>query len=452
MLEYRCEENDKSVRTAVETFLHRYFWLRDVEGTLALVPDNVYSIGTGEGEVALDKQAMRRLLEQETALMSDPIAYEITAYSQRQRAPGVWDCFCALRLHLEAEEGTQAEYSIRLTLGMREQDGRILLDTLHASEPSHSQEEGEFFPIKFISEGSGQVNRKTQRELLEIIEQIMPGGIIGGYLEPGFPLYVANNSLLQMAGYGSYPEFEEDIGGLVINSIHPDDRDLVNREVEKALANGDQYEIEYRMLCRDKSSIWVHDIGRRTVALDGRQAIISVLTDISEQVHRTAHLKWEASSDPLTGIYNRKAAEEQIRHAMQACTSYLFVMFDLDNFKKVNDTYGHQQGDAVLNAFVRQMLHTFRRTDIVCRLGGDEFAVFIPDLYDVQAVKNKIESLISTYQRMMETDWPSARAALSAGGIYSQTPRSFAELYKLADDVLYEVKNEEKGRAKIREI
>lgn len=170
MLEYRCEENDKSVRTAVETFLHRYFWLRDVEGTLALVPDNVYSIGTGEGEVALDKQAMRRLLEQETALMSDPIAYEITAYSQRQRAPGVWDCFCALRLHLEAEEGTQAEYSIRLTLGMREQDGRILLDTLHASEPSHSQEEGEFFPIKFISEGSGQVNRKTQRELLEIIE------------------------------------------------------------------------------------------------------------------------------------------------------------------------------------------------------------------------------------------------------------------------------------------
>lgn len=452
MLEHFCEAIGEQVRAVVETFLHQYFWKRDVEATLALITDNVYSIGTGEGEVALDKAAIRSLLEQETSLMSDPIAYEITAYSQRQRAPGVWDCYCALRLHLESPEGARVEYSIRLTLGLHEQDGRVLLDTLHASEPSHSQEEGEFFPIKFISEGSGQVNRKTQRELLEIIEQIMPGGIIGGYLEPDFPLYVANNRLLQMAGYESYREFEEDIDGLVINSIHPDDRELVNREVEKALAAGDQYEIEYRMLCRDKSSIWVHDIGRRTVALDGRQAIISVLTDISEQVHRTAHLKWEASSDPLTGIYNRKAAEEQIRHVMQSCTSYLFVMFDLDNFKKVNDTYGHQQGDAVLNAFVRQMLHTFRRTDVVCRLGGDEFAVFIPDLYDVQAVKAKIETLIGTYQKMMETDWPSARAALSAGGIYSQTPLSFAELYKLADDVLYEVKNEQKGSVRIRQV
>ena len=452
MLEYRCEENGRSVRTVVETFLHRYFWQRDVESTLALVSDTVYSIGTGEGEVAMDKAAMRCLLEQETALMPDPIGYEITGYSQRQRAPGVWDCYCALRLHLKAAEEMRVEYSIRLTLGMHEQAGRLLLDTLHASEPSHSQEEGEFFPIRFISEGSGQVNLKTQRELLEIIEQIMPGGIVGGYLESGFPLYVANNRLLQMAGYESYQEFEEGIEGLVINSIHPDDRELVNRELERSLAEGDQYEIEYRMLCRDKSSIWVHDIGRRTVALDGRPAVISVLTDISEQVYRTAHLKREAASDPLTGIYNRKAGEEQIRHAMQSCASYLFVMFDLDNFKKVNDTYGHQQGDAVLNAFVRQMLHTFRRTDIVCRLGGDEFAVFIPDLYDVQAVKTKIEALIGSYQQMMETGWPSARAALSAGGIYSRKPRCFAELYKLADDVLYEVKNEEKGRARIREI
>ena len=68
------------------------------------------------------------------------------------------------------------------------------------------------------------------------------------------------------------------------------------------LAQGDQYEIEYRMKKKDGSYFWVHDIGRRTVAADGRDAIISVLIDVSQQVHTKARLEYAALSDPLTGI------------------------------------------------------------------------------------------------------------------------------------------------------
>lgn len=99
---------------------------------------------------------------------------------------------------------------------------------------------------------------------------------------------------------------------------------------------------------KDGSYFWVHDIGRRTVAADGRDAIISVLIDVSQQVHTKARLEYAALSDPLTGILNRKGVQSRIAEAMANPSSYLFFMLDLDNFKQINDLYGHKQGDEVL--------------------------------------------------------------------------------------------------------
>ena len=99
---------------------------------------------------------------------------------------------------------------------------------------------------------------------------------------------------------------------------------------------------------QDGTYLWVHDIGRRTVSSDGRDAIISVLVDISQQINTQTHLLQEASNDPLTGVYNRKGGKERITHAVQTTSDYVFFMVDLDNFKQVNDIYGHEQGDRVL--------------------------------------------------------------------------------------------------------
>ncbi len=438
------------VRAVLDEFFCRCIAKRDVEQCLALVSDQIYGVGSKDGEVAIGKEAFRTLLQTEIAALPDTVRYAIVDYVQKERVPGCWGCFCNIQTQATLS-GMQTAYRMRLTAGVRREGERYLIDTLHVSTGAY-QEEGEFFPLDFLSRGVGALNRETRRALMEIIGQIMPGGIVGGYVEDGFPLYTANEQLLSMAGYESYEEFNSDIGGMVINSIHPEDRIYVDGAMRKLAAPGDQYEIEYRMKKKDGSYFWVHDVGRKTVAADGRAAIISVLIDFSQQVCTKARLEFEAISDPLTGICNRKGGQRQIARMMPPAANYLFLMLDLDNFKRVNDIYGHRQGDQVLNAVAGLLTKSFCEPDVVFRMGGDEFAVFLKDCRDLQEPRTKIEGILESYRQMIESRYPAAKSTMSAGGVYGRKERSFIELYQLADEVLYEVKNGQKGRLKIRVI
>lgn len=437
----------------LEEFCLRYFARRDAEATLELLSPQFLSVGTGEGEVAMDKAQFRCLLLEELRALPWPISYAIEHFTAHRRAETCWDCFCNLRLGLDQpDHDVHVTYRIRLTAGFHREGERWFIDTMHASEASRTQEEGEFFPLSIVLQGAEQINRKTQRELTEILVQLMPGGVVGGYVEEGFPLYVANDRMLQMAGYDSYEEFDRAIQGLVINSIHPDDRDFVTMLVRQALARGDQYEVQYRMKRRDGTDMWVHDIGRKTIADNGREAIISVLVDISEQVSAKKDLEKAADKDPLTGLFNRKAAQSRIESAMHSSGGYLFAIMDLDNFKQVNDRYGHQQGDRALYEFAGLLTHTFRRTDTLFRLGGDEFGVFFAAPREVGVLEYKLKSLVQNYQALAQKNWPCACSSLSIGGVYGQMPREFSELYRMADEVLYAVKKEGKGSVRIQPL
>ena len=339
----------------LDEFCSRYFRQRDAEATLALLSPRFLSVGTGEGEVALDKAQFRHLLLEELRALPWPMSCVIENFTAHRRAETCWDCFCDLLVGLEQpERHVHVTYRIRLTAGFHVEEERWFIDTMHASEASHTQEDGEFFPLSFVFQGTEQINR-----------------------------------MLQMAGYSSYEEFDRAIQGLVINSIHPDDRDFVTMLVHQALTKGDQYEVQYRMKRRDGSDMWVHDIGRKTIADNGREAIISVLVDISEQVSAKKDLEKAADKDPLTGLFNRKAAQTRIETAMHTSGGYLFVIMDLDNFKQVNDRYGHQQGDRALYEFAGLLTHTFRRTDTLFRLGGDEFGVFFAAPREVGVLESK---------------------------------------------------------------
>lgn len=441
---------DHPVYAALNEFFHHYLVERDLQGTLDMLSSQLYSVGTGEDEIAIGKAAFIPLLQAELSQLPYPISYTMSDYVQKERVPGCWDCFCGLEMKLSLPNQTQALYHMRLTAGLHQEGARYIIDTLHASEASKYQEAGEFLPLKVISRELSSLNRETQYQLMELIGQIMPGGIVGGYMEEGFPLYVANNRLLGMGGYESYQDFSSDIQGLVINSIHPDDREYVYAEMARILTLGDQYEIQYRMKRKDGSYIWVHDMGRKTIAADGRDAIISVLIDISQQISNKCRLEHEAATDPLTGAYNRKGGQKHIEKAMESASSYAFFMLDLDHFKRVNDLYGHKEGDRVLCLVAKQLTNLFPDRAVVCRLGGDEFAVFVPDCESVPVMEQKLQTLLDSYQTMMASSWPLSGSTLSAGGVYGCKHRTCPELYQLADEALYEVKNSRKGAFNLR--
>lgn len=123
---------------------------------------------------------------------------------------------------------------------------------------------------------------ENRRTAAAIFAQMSPGGMIGGYCEDGFPLYFANAAMVELLGYDSYEEFVEGIGGMVGNTIHPDDMASVVKDIGTEYYAGLEYTTTYRMPKKDGSWFWTLDKGKVVKAEDGRLAIVSACTDISE--------------------------------------------------------------------------------------------------------------------------------------------------------------------------
>lgn len=130
-------------------------------------------------------------------------------------------------------------------------------------------------------------NRKTA---LSISAQMSPGGLIGGYCEPGFPLDFANAAMVDLLGYDSYEELAESIDWQVGNTIHPDDFDSVVADIGPEYYVGLEYTTTYRMTKKDGTWFWTIDKGRVVEAEDGRMAIVSACTDITEVMMVQQHL------------------------------------------------------------------------------------------------------------------------------------------------------------------
>lgn len=441
-------ENGRRMYAVLDHFFHTYLTERDVEKTLELVTDDIYSLGTGAEEVAVNKAEFERLLRMEIAVIPSPIEYAIRDYTEKQTHEGCWQIFCHMETAIDQGNDQKVYYLTRLTAHFQEKDGRYLASSLHMSEASSSQEEEEFFPLRFISEQARQAGAAAQRELLDILCRMMPCGIIGGYIEEQFPLYVINDAMLAMMGY-TYDEFVEATDGLIINSFCEEDAERVCSHVLRKLETDNEYEIEYRVKKKGGGYLWVHDVGRKIMSYDGREAIISVLIDISSDVQSRMKLLEETSRDYLTGVYNRKGGAELVGAQMKTVMPYAFLMMDLDNFKRVNDHYGHDEGDRLLRFMGDTLRGAFRQTDIVMRLGGDEFAVLACPCSDVGAIRKKAEDVIRSYTDEASEKYPLSRTSVSIGGISGSAPRTFLELYRLADDVLYKVKQTGKGRCEI---
>ena len=170
-----------------------------------------------------------------------------------------------------------------------------------------------------------------------------------------------------------------------------------------------------------------------------------VLRDITEQrVASEAH-RLQASCDHLTGVANRRtffeAAELEIERYRRSPRPLSLIMFDADNFKRVNDVFGHPGGDAVLREFGALLMATFRQVDVVARLGGEEFAVLLPsaDLRGAHAVGERCRLAVEMSE--VNADGATIRYTISGGvATMDEETSGLDELMKRADAALYAAK------------
>jgi diguanylate cyclase (GGDEF)-like protein/PAS domain S-box-containing protein len=264
-----------------------------------------------------------------------------------------------------------------------------------------------------------------------------------------------NPALCELTGYAS----EELLATSLEAITHPDDQDLSATAMQGLIAGETpQLRLETRYMHRAGHPIWA--LLHASVVRDGAgqplYAIAQVL-DITERKRFEGQLQHLADHDPLTGLVNRRRLEVELRNGVALAKRYghagALLVIDLDNFKYVNDTYGHAVGDELICRVGGVLRERLRETDVLARLGGDEFAVMLPraSLADAQAVAADLLGLIRSQACVLVGE---RRVRLSGSvGVAPIDPRAELtadELLVEADLAMYEAK--ETGRDRVAPV
>ncbi len=166
---------------------------------------------------------------------------------------------------------------------------------------------------------------------------------------------------------------------------------------------------------------------------------------LAERKKSEAVARRTALCDPVTGIANRKAFDEFLGDAVRDCAQrdekFVLALFDLDDFKPINDSYGHLTGDEVLKFVANAIDHSVRQTDLAARLGGDEFAVILKDVRDSKLAEDLIRRILAKIGAPIEVRGNMVDLSISAGlSIYPNDAGTAEQIFSNADQALYAAK------------
>ena len=184
---------------------------------------------------------------------------------------------------------------------------------------------------------------------------------------------------------GVKPEAWTGDSKLWVEMLHPDDRDRAIEEVDRGIESGEPYTVEYRMVGRDGRVKWFQDTAVMLRDADGNPAFThGVMLDITERREAEERVAYLAYHDNLTGMPNRAMFDEllelSLARARRADRGVSVLALDIDNFKLINDSLGHETGDRLIVQIAARLQEATRDTDLVARPGGDEFLMLLADL------------------------------------------------------------------------
>lgn len=290
-------------------------------------------------------------------------------------------------------------------------------------------------------------NMKNIKNIITPEEVVMglPVGLTVFYYEDGIHVLYVSEEAGRILGY-SVPEYI-DFFENCIDRIFEDKLQEFENELRKLTPGCIPLNYTIYSPNKQRQYRWIN-LCVSVEEREGHRVYYLVSKDISGLKET---LDKKSSTDALTGVLNRRAFEEQYNYKLKTFKNseeHAFILIDIDDFKIINDTYGHQQGDKVICKVAHVLKKSFREDDLVARLGGDEFAIIFWDIKSRENIKKRME-IIFNY---LADDEKQLNYSISISiGItcFEQGGGTFENMYSKADSELYKVKRNDKGRYSI---
>ena len=259
----------------------------------------------------------------------------------------------------------------------------------------------------------------------------------------------------------------------VLNMIHPDDRAEVERVISQSLTGvrGTAYQVEYRFKHKEGQTRWFHDQFVVMQDADGNPlARIGSVSDVTDRRHakdalEAASIELEnalarekelSRTDPLTGVSNRRHLYENAERAFGVAARYhqplTVILFDIDHFKQVNDTFGHAVGDLMLQRVTRAAREELRSADLIGRYGGEEFVILMP-MTNAEQGYPLAERIRTSVEAIRQPTAKGDIAVTLSIGIFEMLPELQTEsvevLIRRADEAMYQAKLAGRNRTEI---
>jgi diguanylate cyclase (GGDEF)-like protein/PAS domain S-box-containing protein len=243
----------------------------------------------------------------------------------------------------------------------------------------------------------------------------------------------------------------------LIERIHRKDQQHVADIHAQAFANRMNYECEFRYFVSATDQRWLKVSASTSPDADDKHALWSgFMYDITDSKHRIDTLHELAYHDPLTGAENRRAfmekLEAEFHRTQRTGNPAAVIMLDIDHFKRVNDTHGHDVGDLVLKHLVSVLQGGLRRIDTLGRIGGEEFAVLLPETTWVAAAElaERLRVLVESQAAAVPGTQVSYTISLGLATI-APTAESASAVLKQADKAMYQAKHSGRNRVCVAE-
>lgn len=251
--------------------------------------------------------------------------------------------------------------------------------------------------------------------------------------------------------FGRSPKISGFIGNITEQkeNIHPDDWGIFLEHTQQLAEGRSIVEAQLRIKNKLGDYIWCQIMGK-TIYDDNKLPIrvIGKIVNIDAQKQELEALEYKATRDPLTGVYNKEVIIKKIDKYIQGNSQgiHMFMFVDFDNYKSINDKYGHLKGDKALVFMINRIKNTFTEGEMIGRIGGDEFIIFAGNISGMDEAEKKARLL----KEALDTTYSSEASVIPISGsigisIYPKDGLNCEQLMERADAAMYNVKRQGKN-------